>query len=136
MVRPKKPIDVEELEKLAMMQCTHEEIAEWFNVSTDTLTRRYADILKRGKSIGVMSMKRQLFAEVQKGNLGAMVWWGKNYAGMSDKIEQTQTITQKFDKSERLKRIEAFERAVKEVYDIGTEQGLLSDPKDEEPSGV
>ena len=32
-----------------------------------------------------MSMKRALFQKVQAGDLGAMVWWGKNFAGMSDK---------------------------------------------------
>jgi hypothetical protein len=35
-----------------------------------------------------MSMKRALFEKVLKGDLGAMVWWGKNFAGMSDKVEQ------------------------------------------------
>lgn len=94
MTRPRKPIDKDELEKLAMMQCTTEEIAYWFNVSPDTIERRFAASLKKGRAIGKMSMKRQLFAEVQKGNLGAMVWWGKNFAGMSDKIEQKQDIKQ------------------------------------------
>jgi hypothetical protein len=88
MARPRKKIDEQELEKLAMMQCTTEEIANWFSVSKDTIERRFAAILKRGYSMGVMSMKRQLFAKVQQGDLGAMVWWGKNYAGMSDKVEK------------------------------------------------
>jgi hypothetical protein len=33
-------INLAELEKLAAMQCTDEEIAAWFNVSTRTIERR------------------------------------------------------------------------------------------------
>lgn len=91
--RPEIPIDENELEKLAMMQCTVEEIAHFFNCSKDTIERRFAAIIEKGRAVGRMSMKRQLFSKVQKGDLGAMVWWGKNYAGMSDKVEQRQTVT-------------------------------------------
>ena len=91
MARPKKKIDIEELEKLAAMQCTLEEIANWFDVSIDTIERRFAVLIKKGRSKGRMSMKRALFEKMQRGDLGAMVWWGKNFAGMSDKQEIKQT---------------------------------------------
>lgn len=81
-------IDPVEVEKLAMMACTTQEIADFFNVSPDTIERNFAAILKKGASKGRMSMKRALFEKVLKGDLGAMVWWGKNFAGMSDKVEQ------------------------------------------------
>lgn len=80
-------IPIEEVEKLSAMQCTMEEMAHFFDVSVDTLERNFADIIKRGRSKGRMSMKRALFEKVQKGDLGAMVWWGKNFADMADKIE-------------------------------------------------
>ncbi|HCW08692.1 MAG TPA: hypothetical protein DGG95_15140 [Cytophagales bacterium] len=86
--RPEIPIDEAEVEKLAMMQCSQEEIAAFFGVSVDTIYRRFADTLKRGSALGRMSMKRQLYKKVQDGELGAIVWWGKNFAGMSDKVEQ------------------------------------------------
>jgi hypothetical protein len=92
--RPKIKIDESEVEKLAMMQCTNEEIAHWFNVSKDTIEERFSATIKRCRSKGVMSMKRQLFEKVQKGDLGAIVWWSKNFAGMSEKIEQKSTVTQ------------------------------------------
>jgi len=81
-------IDPIEVEKLAMMACTTQEIADFFNVSPDTIERNFAVLLKKGASKGRMSMKRALFEKVLKGDLGAMVWWGKNFAGMSDKVEQ------------------------------------------------
>lgn len=85
-------INLDELKKLCAMQCTDEEIAAWFGCSVDTLSRNFADIIKEGRQRGRISMKRALFDKVQKGDLGAIVWWGKNYAGMSDKIEQKQHI--------------------------------------------
>lgn len=84
MARPKKQINEDEVEKLALMQCTNEEIAAWFDVSVDTIERRFAVTIKRNRLKGVSSMKRQLFQLVQQGNLGAIVWWGKNFAGMRD----------------------------------------------------
>ena len=40
MPRPEANIDLEELEKLCVMQCTDEEIAAFFGVSTRTIERR------------------------------------------------------------------------------------------------
>lgn len=86
--RPPLEIDEDEVFRLAKMQCTNQEIADFFDCATSTIERRFAAALKRGRSVGVMSMKRRLFEKVEKGDLGAMVWWGKNYADMSEKIEQ------------------------------------------------
>lgn len=87
LARPKADVDENVLTKLARMQCTNEEIAAFFDVSVDTIERRFAGTIKRARLIGVSSMKRQLFKLVQDGNLGAIVWWGKNYANMSDKVD-------------------------------------------------
>lgn len=83
-----KKLDEVELEKLAMMQCTTAEIAAWFKVSSDTIERNYAAIIKRGRDMGNISLKRRLFQKVQEGELGAIIWFSKNFTGMSDKIEQ------------------------------------------------
>ena len=90
-------IDPLEVEKLAMMACTTEEIADFFDVSSDTIERNFAALLKKGRSRGRMSMKRALFQKVQAGDLGAMVWWGKNFAGMSDKMEQKINLSEMSD---------------------------------------
>lgn len=92
MARPKIKIDEVQLEKLAMMQCTTQEIASFFNCSVDTIDRRFADIIKKGRDMGNISMKRRLFGLVEKENLGAIIWWGKNYCGMSDKVEQKTDV--------------------------------------------
>lgn len=88
-------VDIEELEKLAAMQCTTQEIADWFGISKDTIERRFMDLLNVGRSKGKISMKRALFTKAQKGDLGAIIWWQKNFSGMSDKIEQKSEVTSK-----------------------------------------
>lgn len=103
-------IDIEEIEKLAAMACTMEEIAHWFDCSVDTLERNFAEIIKKGRSKGKMSMKRALFQKVLKGDLGAMVWWGKNFAGMSDKIEQKN-----FNKEVEAMSDEELDKKIKEL---------------------
>lgn len=89
-------INIEEIKKLAAMQCTMEEMAHFFDCSVDTLERHFADTIKEGRSKGKISMKRALFEKVLKGDLGAIVWWGKNFAGMSDKVEQKVNEAQGF----------------------------------------
>lgn len=92
MGRPLLDIDADEVFRLAEMQCTNEEIAYFFDCSVDTIETRFSGAIKRGRAMGVQSMKRKLFEKVQIGDLGAIVWWSKNFAGMSDKIEQKQQI--------------------------------------------
>ena len=55
MARPKIRIDLSELERLAGLQCTDEELAAWFNVSIRTITRRrstqkFREALERGQA--------------------------------------------------------------------------------------
>jgi hypothetical protein len=55
MPRPRTKIDLAELEKLAGMQCTIEEIAAFFDVSPRTIERRrnvpkFLEAMERGKA--------------------------------------------------------------------------------------
>jgi len=57
MARPEAKIDLAELEKLAGMQCTNDEIAAFFGVSTRTIERRsraksFRDAIEQGKAKG------------------------------------------------------------------------------------
>src|SRR5258705_4850777 len=56
-------IDMAELERLSAMQCTDEEIAAWFGVTTRTIERRrknakFAEVMNRGKAKGRISVRR------------------------------------------------------------------------------
>ena len=66
MPRPKVHIDLGELEKLSTLQCTNEEIAGFFGVSTRTLDRRrkgrrFLEAMERGKAKGKISIRRNLY---------------------------------------------------------------------------
>lgn len=85
-------IDIEDVKKLSAMQCTMEEMSHFLGCSIDTLERNFAATIKEGRSKGKISVKRALFDKAIKGDLGAMVWWGKNFAGMSDKLESKTEV--------------------------------------------
>ena len=66
-------IDLVELEKLCALQCTDEEIADWFDVSTRTIESRrkqpeYAQVMKRGRSRGRISVRRAQMKLLEGGN--------------------------------------------------------------------
>ena len=88
-----KPIEInwEQVEKLAGLFCTQEEIASVIGCSVDTLARRkeFADIMKKGQAEGRASLRRWQFVKARDGNVTMLIWLGKQYLGQSDKVEQT-----------------------------------------------
>lgn len=91
MARPKIPIDAEEVEKLAGLNCSAEEIGSFFNVSADTIQRRFAAAIKRGRAVVHTSLKRKQYKLAMDGNVTLLIWLGKQYLGQADKSENTVT---------------------------------------------
>ena len=84
-------IDLAELEKLCGLQCTDEEIAAWFGVTTRTIERRrkvrkFAEVMDRGRARGRISVRRQQMKLLEAGNATMGVWLGKNILGQVDEI--------------------------------------------------
>jgi hypothetical protein len=84
-------IDLAELERLSAMQCTDEEIAAWFGVTTRTIERRrknakFAEVMDRGKAKGRISVRRAQLKLLESGNATMGVWLGKNILGQVDEI--------------------------------------------------
>ena len=82
-------MDIAELEKLCAMQCTDEEIAAWFGVTTRTIerrrkVRRFAEIMDRGKAKGKISVRRMQMKLLDEGNATMGVWLGKQLLGQTD----------------------------------------------------
>lgn len=97
--RPKKPIDYEATEKLAMMMCTQEEIAAYNDVSCRTLLRdeKFCHAYKKGIEKGKMSLRRQQLKLVEEGNPTMAIWLGKQYLGQKDKQEIAHDHNGKLD---------------------------------------
>lgn len=98
MARPKKLFSDEQweqIEKLASIQCTGEEIAAVMKVNYDTLNLRvkerfnesFSDWFKKASAQGKMSLRRWQFEGAQKGNVTLLIWLGKQYLGQADKQE-------------------------------------------------
>jgi len=93
MGRPKIQIDEMEVEKLAAMHCSAREIAAFFSVSVDTIDRRFADTMAKGRQKGRAKLRRLQWEAAVKGNVVMQIWLGKNLLGQSDKQEQDITVT-------------------------------------------
>ena len=92
MARPKKEIDEELLLKLAQMHCTMREMVDIIGVSEDTLKRRYAGVIAKGKSQGKMRLRRKQIEVAMSGNHTMLIWLGKNMLGQSDTPVQEEDI--------------------------------------------
>lgn len=90
--RPKKEIDYQTVEKLASIQCTQEEIANFLNLSVRTLQRdeEFCRLYKKGQDNGKMSLRRIQFKLAEK-NTSMAIFLGKQYLGQKDYVETTET---------------------------------------------
>lgn len=90
--RPKKEIDYNAVEKLAGMQCTQEEIANFLELSVRTLQRdeEFCRIYKKGIDTGKMSLRRTQFKLAEK-SASMAIFLGKQYLGQKDVVE-TQEV--------------------------------------------
>src|SRR3979411_342121 len=91
-------IDLVELERLSAMQCTDEEIAAWFGVTTRTIESRRKDpafneVMERGKAKGRISVRRAQLKLLEAGNATMGVWLGKNILRQVDEVRHELTGT-------------------------------------------
>lgn len=84
MARPKADVDGEQVFKLAKLGCKTEEIADWFGVSTDTIQRRFAAELAKGRADVKLSVRRWQLQYAEAGNAALLIWLGKQMLGQKD----------------------------------------------------
>ena len=89
--RPKIEFDLKQVEKLAMLQCTYDELAAFFDCSKDTIINRMKDdesfsaAYKNGLEKGKMSLRRMQWRAAESGNVTMLIWLGKQHLGQTDK---------------------------------------------------
>lgn len=96
MARPRKEIDKTDFEGLLAIQCTLEEVTAFFDhklngCSQDTIERwckrtygeSFAEISKKKREIGKISLRRMQFKHAEK-NPSMAIFLGKNYLGQRD----------------------------------------------------
>lgn len=91
MARPRKSIDVKQLEALASIHCTLPEIAAVLGCSKRTLQRNHRKAIVQGRKKGRASVRRAQWKLLQAGNATMAIWMGKQLLGQTDKqaIEHT-----------------------------------------------
>jgi hypothetical protein len=82
-------IDLFQLEKLCSIQCTDEDLAGIFGVTTRTIENKrkkpeYAEAMTRGRAKGRLSVRREQFKLLERGNPSMAIWLGKQYLGQRD----------------------------------------------------
>lgn len=87
MARPRKQVDEKLISKLASIACTTEEIAIIAGVSKDTLERRFAAVIEKGRHNAKASLRRMQWKTASKGNATMQIWLGKQHLGQTDKVE-------------------------------------------------
>jgi hypothetical protein len=89
MARPLKQIDTDLVLKLAMIGCTTAEISAVLDVSSDTLERRFAACLIKGRDQGKTSLRRMQWKSAEGGNTSMQIWLGKQLLGQRDRTDHT-----------------------------------------------
>lgn len=89
-------IDLEQVEKLAALQCTEAEIASVLGVSERTIERRklqpdFVEAMTRGKARGRVSLRRNMWTLANKGNPAANIFLAKNLLGYKDYFSNEHT---------------------------------------------
>lgn len=89
MARPLLQIDEVLLEDLASIGCTTDEMSSMLDCSGDTLERRFAGTIQKGRSRMKMSLRRTQIRLAEAGNAALAIWLGKQYL---DQREPSQTL--------------------------------------------
>lgn len=93
MARPKLQIDEAQVEKLAAIDCSYEEMASILGCDPSTLTRRFAQAIKKGRDHGRMSLKRKQFEVAMSGNVTMLIWLGKIRLGQQEIRDPAQYVS-------------------------------------------
>ena len=78
--RKKYKLDIELIEKLAMIMCSYEEIAMIMDTTVAALKKRYSDIIEKGRSEGKKGLRRKQYEKaVMDGDVRMLIFLGKVY---------------------------------------------------------
>jgi transcriptional regulator with XRE-family HTH domain len=87
MGRPRKPVDALGVVELASKSLTQEEIAAYFGVSEDTISRNFADEVERGRKLCNSSLRRKQYDVAMKGEVRMLIFLGQQRLEQHDKSE-------------------------------------------------
>ena len=83
----RKQINPVQVEKLAAMHSSVPEIAAVIDCSRDTLDRRFADVMAKGRENGRAKLRHLQWKSANAGNVTMQIWLGKQLLHQTDKHE-------------------------------------------------
>lgn len=87
----RRVIDPVEVEKLAKLWCSWEEMSDFFGVPTQTLKYNFSAIVAKGRSETKQALRRAQIKLALGGNATMLIWLGKNILDQSDSPQGDQT---------------------------------------------
>lgn len=91
MARPLKEIDERQVELLAGVGCTVDEIAATLGCSKRTLETRFCALIENGRGKMRSSLRRKQVEVAMKGDKTMLIWLGKQLLGQKDRTENEHT---------------------------------------------
>jgi len=86
----KATVDENQLEILAYLGASTEEMGRFFGVTGSCIRRRFHRIVQKGAARGEAELRRWQWEAAKKGNPALLIFLGKQRLGQSDKLEQKQ----------------------------------------------
>lgn len=92
MARPKLDIDPKLVEAFAKLGATNREIADYFQCDETTIAKRFSSILTKARANRKIRLRELQWKLAEKGNLGMLIWLGKQELDQKEKAENTQEL--------------------------------------------
>ena len=89
--RPRLEFDLRQVEELARIGCTEEDMAAVLGISVDTIQRRkrtcpeFCGVIEKGRASLRNSLRRLQVKKALEGNTTMLIWLGKQLLGQSDR---------------------------------------------------
>jgi hypothetical protein len=87
----RRVIDPVEIEKLAKLWCSWEDMSDFFGVPTQTLKYNFSAIVAKGRSETKQALRRAQIKLALGGNATMLIWLGKNILDQSDNPQGNQS---------------------------------------------
>ena len=126
--RPHKQLDKSQFESLCGIQCTMEEVCQFFDCDEKTLNKwcretygkNFSQVFKEKKGVGKVSLRRSQYQLALKGNASMLIWLGKQYLGQRETpVDETAandeynkhiaTLADRINKPDANRNIDDFE---------------------------
>jgi hypothetical protein len=91
--RPPIEIDPAQVEAMAAIGCTPQEVGAVLGCSDQTIRGRFLEEMEKGRASMKMSLRRRQVKAAENGNITMLIWLGKQYLGQSDKTEISEGPT-------------------------------------------